>query len=373
MTSLAPSSLAHLISAGAARAWQWWTSELAAAFLPLFSVLGARDRIVLDIGNDDMELFRLTNRGRVIKQKHIANLSPHAGADDSQWRKTRKKLGRTKQLQVWLSPSHVLQRQIAVPLAAETNLRKVVELQLDRLFPLPSESLIFDVAVIDRDKSSHTLTVEVAVIEKDIYFEILSIAEHLNVAVKRIALRAQKSEDDGQFSLDDLYFNFREPSKGAISEDQRLLVLLAGLACLLCYVFSTVSTAHYQDHVRHLSSLNVAMDVDTSEFSALRQDVERFRTLYSRLSEKSRQPSVSKWLAELTNIMPKTAYLTELSFSGSTITLKGYAEKPETLKKQLARSTFFEVEQVKSISRKADEKPAFSAVMNIHGGSDGGS
>lgn len=344
--------------------WFWWVHELEASIPPALQVLGSSSVISLEVARDGLTLIRHSKNNKK-DPKILAELPPIHSASNKHRDKARKVLAKTKSIVIRLAEDMVLTRELVFPAAAESNLRQSIALQLDRLIPLPKNQVLFDYEVSSRDRENGTLNVQIGILERAVYDNLMLLADDLAVKVKKIGLRVS---EESTYPGNTIQFRFREDQKLRLSEDHRLLALIAVLAGLLFYGNMVTGADKHQDHVQHLTQLIKELEVEPQAIQPLKSEIDHYRQAYINLEQRSLTPSVTLVIAELTTNLPETAHLSSITYKAGDLTLKGDAEKPELITKALRQSALLTDIETKSVATSPAKTGAFTTTLRVKKG-----
>ncbi|WP_449369661.1 PilN domain-containing protein [Thiomonas sp.] len=218
-----------------------------------------------------------------------------------------------------LPPRQVLRKEIALPLAAEENLRTVIQYEIDHYTPFRAEQVYFDYRLLHRDAALGKLTVLLGVVPRGVVDQAL---QHLhNLGLKPAAA----------ITLDDLVPNVPPlnflPDTARPKRNLRLsksnlallaLVILLGIAAILLPIWIK------REASIQLIPVVTQADRATQKVEQLRDRVQAEQQIYNLLSEKKRtQPSALLLLDELTRLLPKDTWVQQLNLNGNTLQIQG--------------------------------------------------
>jgi hypothetical protein len=148
----------------------WWLSELRSMVPPkVLAIAGRRgSHLLVSIRDRDIHLDRKDGQSCT----ELARIAVGAGEDSSE---TQLALGAAlkryhdhgdRNVVIRVSETHILRKQISLPLAAKGTLERVVYHDLDRQLPLQHDQIYFDCRILSRDKSRNLLDAELIAVKK---------------------------------------------------------------------------------------------------------------------------------------------------------------------------------------------------------------
>lgn len=206
-----------------------------------------------------------------------------------------------------------------MPVAAQSSLRDTVRYQLARLTPFPPDAVYFDVHLRGVDQQAGMLDVEVLVAPRAV---VDPLVEQLVALLGLPVMRVGVFEADGRLSSFNL---LRGHVKGGkwwrkLNLNAYLSLALMGALALACIA-----------PVAKQRELVVERKKAVLELNARAADlVEKKRSLDEQLSlisfivaQRQKTPSASEALAELTRLIPSSAYLSSFLIKDGNIELAG--------------------------------------------------
>lgn len=303
------------------RAWQWWLSGmgqvLPAGWPRIF--LKSTSYLAAELGDQGLRLSLIAEDTRtelldlgadalaVTRREALLSFLPQG------------KRAERPELLLCLPAASVLRRSISVPVAAQSSLRDTVRYQLARLTPFPPDAVYFDVHLRGVDQQAGMLDVEVLVAPRAV---VDPLVEQLVALLGLPVMRVGVFEADGRLSSFNL---LRGHVKGGkwwrkLNLNAYLSLALMGALALACIA-----------PVAKQRELVVERKKAVLELNARAADlVEKKRSLDEQLSlisfivaQRQKTPSASEALAELTRLIPSSAYLSSFLIKDGNIELAG--------------------------------------------------
>jgi hypothetical protein len=268
------------------------------------------------------ELIPARGRGRQVRDKADAIYDGHAGF------RTKGALPAGRALTIELPAGMCLVREIALPSLRKTDLRRLVMLDLDRLFPLPSDSIHADVALLEREGDGGRMRTGVAALPKESALQVAAAAEEAGFGIG--ALRF------GAFDfLPALQADGVVPHAAPAGRFWWAVVAVLFLA--------NVGLLIGRD-MQNVASLEALVDTQGRAASAARSIAQRVaaedraRALWARRHE-ARDPIVL--LAGVTRAAPEGAWVQRFAWSGNMLRLAGYKQGTVDMVGSLRRAPVF--------------------------------
>lgn len=221
-----------------------------------------------------------------------------------------------------LPASAVLVKRVALPLAAEENLREVLGFEMDRHTPFVAEQVYYDYRVLARSAASGTLEVELGVIARERADPVLEALEGLGLAPQVLGIAETVTGGAPACGRLNLLPPERRPRRSTVA---RRLNLALGVAALLLLVAAL--TQPLLDKRARLHALEAAVALartEAGEVSALRERLQQLDASGRALVERKRSaPLVVDLLDEVTRVLPDDTWLTRFELAGDQVQLQG--------------------------------------------------
>ncbi|HEY7906117.1 MAG TPA: PilN domain-containing protein [Wenzhouxiangella sp.] len=254
-----------------------------------------------------------------------------------------------------LSPDAILERQIDLPAAVESNLRQSIQYQIDQFTPFDPSTVYFDHRILERDQKSGRLSVDLRVLPIQSVVDWTDRLEAIGVRVHIIDRLAaseaeSNSESDGHGRGEDGHFN-RE-GFNLLPEAKRpeyvyaraqLNWRLAGLAVLALVVVMTSSVYLRERSVARLEFQVNELRAEAQAVMALQRELSDALDAANFLAQKRAERAVMVHvLDEVTRLLPARMWLQQMQVRGEEITMMGYAEGSQRLIELINNSYLFE-------------------------------
>jgi general secretion pathway protein L len=323
------------IRTGIGAFFAWWFGELA-GLVPRGLIPGRRQArrgtlLLLAPGGASFHRGgRLLGRSDAPEPERSAELG-------ALWRRAR---GRNRRLTIRLARSQGLVRRLDLPLAAKQDLDDMLRLEMDRLTPFAADQVLSAHRIVAQDQRERRLTVELQVAPKAVVDDALELAGRLGATVERVEL---EPTGEDALALDLL------PDRTTASGGHGITRALAVLALILAALAVALPLRQQHASLADLERQAAAAKTRAEESLALRRRLEALTSSAAFLvEEKTDAPMVSQVLAELTRIVPDTAYVSQLQLRDGTLQLHGFAETASALIGLLDASPLFTTPQFRS-------------------------
>lgn len=224
-----------------------------------------------------------------------------------------------------LPADQALIRIVSLPLAAEENLREVLEFEMDRFTPFKAEDMVFDVQVRARDPERGRLSVLLVAARRAVVEDLVAGARH------RPAGLAVAGAPD---SIDLLP---RRPARL-----DRPATALALICLILALALAALPFHRQQARLESLRSQLAAIRADASQAEALRQEVEQGLAAERFLIEAQvKRPSALAAIEELSALIPDESWVQQLQLSNEGVEFGGMAASAGSLLRALEDSPLF--------------------------------
>jgi general secretion pathway protein L len=221
-----------------------------------------------------------------------------------------------------LPAERALRTAIALPLAAESNLREVISYQLDRHTPFTAEQVYLSARITGRDAPAHRLDAELTVVPRPIVDSAITDAERLGLAIDRVDVAGAGDEPASG--------NMLPPARLAAGRRKasRVTTGLAIAAALLAAVAIYIPLARMQ---RQAAAMEQDFAAIRAAVSLQRQVAETRKQRFFIVDRKRATVPVSTLLLKLTQILPDDTSLTELQIQGDEVQIGGTARSAAAL------------------------------------------
>jgi general secretion pathway protein L len=311
--------------------WNWWSGEI-------FAILpeSLRDAIA----QRQQKLFIETD-GQVLQlslgswgSRQEAGQVPITASSDE-----REKLPRDTQQTIVLMPEgKVLTRPLALPLAAEENLREVLSFEMDQHTPFQADKVYFDFVVTGRDAERQELLVDLLYSPRS---EVDTVIEA--IASHDLEVDVVTSRDRDGSNLRSINLLPQEQRRSRRLNLHRLNVALAAVCAALLIVAITVPIVQKNQAIAILEEQVQLAAVEAREGNQVRRDLEKMAEASRFLFEKKRSELMAVQLVEeISTILPDHTWVVRLDISTTEIQVQGQSTASSSLIAIIEGSPLFE-------------------------------
>ncbi len=310
-------------------AWRWWREGLL-AWLPAgvrHWLAGSARRLVLAVENGQCVLAREED-GQTQELEKLDPLSPD-GNTIARWLRTEK----PREWVLRFPTGQALTRVLALPLAAEKNLRQVAGFEMDRLTPFTASQVYYDAAVLERQPEQRRLRVELTALPRATVDPVLA---HL----RQQGLSPDMLDVVGSRSSLNLLSPEQRPQRGLWGRRLRAAVVIASLLL----VAAVIALPIWQQRALVIGAI---AKVDQAQKAAnqalsLREQLDKTLETSRMLAQKKRSiPARVDLLRELTVILPDDTWVERLQIKGDSAQIIGQSGKASALIGIVESSKFF--------------------------------
>jgi general secretion pathway protein L len=291
----------------------WWARQMR-GLLPqwLLSDDAAADALVV-VPESLNDLPRI----RLVQRRHRRELLLGRFRLDDAGQRAAKAAIRQKPRRVVLRPdaSLVLQRQVALPIAAERDLARVLSYEMDRLTPFTASQVFWSAAVERRDRAASRLELCLTLVPKAVLQPVLAGLDRLGLSPSAIVAVSHTGEHR--------FIDLQAPTtrrRMTLSAAVGLLAVLALLAVVTPFVTQSIA--------RH------AVD---AEIAALQPRLDQVEALRRRIAagsagsdaiagEQARIGDALQVLAAVTDLLPDNTVLADLSLRDGKLEMSGQSQ-----------------------------------------------
>lgn len=246
-----------------------------------------------------------------------------------------------------LPAESVLERQIDLPAAVESNLRQSIHYQLDQFTPFDPSTVCFDYRVAQRDQKSGRLLVDLSVLPIQSLVDWTDRLDALGIRVHIIdrLVRLSGEAQDESHALKREGFNLLPEAKRPeyVYARAQLNWRLAGVA-VLALVLVMVSSVYLRERtVARLEFQVGGLRTEAQAVMALQRELTDALDAANFLAQKRKEAAVMVHvLDEVSRILPGRMWLQQMQVRGEEVTMMGYAEGSQRLIELLNNSYLFE-------------------------------
>lgn len=234
-----------------------------------------------------------------------------------------------------------LQKQLTYPLAAEKELRSVLEFDMDKQTPFTNDKVYFDYIITGRDTANGQLHITLCLVLRDV------LQKHLD-AVGFLDRKPEAAMTDPDDSLESV--NFMPPPNGNANKSSGQALAYICLAAFLLFIMALYLPllrydsiiGQFEDRVEHARS--EAMQVQTLE-NKKRTVLKRSEFLSN---QAKRQIPPLQIILDLTRRLPDNTWINRLSIRSGEIQVHGESEAAAVVVQLMEESDYFEQTQFRS-------------------------
>jgi general secretion pathway protein L len=311
--------------------WRWWSGELF-ELLPenMQKAISQRQQKLYVEVDDDKLLMSLGNHAA---QREVLRLPVDApDAEDAD-------IPREVQQTILLLPDDkVLARRIALPAAAEENLREVLGFELDLHTPFEASEVYYDFTIVGRDSARQKLTVDMVYAPRDAVETLVEGATSLGLKTDIVTCRRRDNNNLQPVNL------LPQEMRRARRIDVRSinLVLTAVLAVLLVAAI-TIPLVQKNRAIEAMEAQVQTAAAAAREGSQLRQNLEKMADASRFLVEKKATAVMAvELIDEVSRILPDHTWITRLNLSETELQLQGQSSSSASLIAAIESSPHFE-------------------------------
>ncbi len=330
--------------------WAWWRDRL----LECLPGQGERARHRLTDGFviTALDAGGLDPVARVVPRRHGQDLAPRqmtldqAGVEGLQAEATRARLP----IVVRLPTDLLLEREIALPLAAERGLAQVVFHEMDRFTPFAASEVIWHCVPISRDRAQGKLLARLSLVPRAAVSGVLDTLAQAGLRAQALELATRQAgaeagaEAGGESGAESGGVR-RIPLAGATGfrhDLRRHAPVLSGFAALA--LLALASPFFWQ---------SLAFSEVDARIAAKRPAVETVQRLRAAMAagatgaeavaaERHRTGDALEAIAQLTDAIPDDTYLTGLTYDTGTLSIDGQSKSAAALIGPLTANAHFE-------------------------------
>ena len=314
----------------ASRFFGWWGGELG-ALLPggLRRFLGER-RLVIAISDEGWQ-FRLAEGGRERLLEGADRVMVESGAAGAKLRMIAARLGLAEALVV-LPPSWALKKIVKVPLAAEPDLGKAIEFEIERHTPFRHDQVYAHHAIVARHPGDRSMDVGLTTVPRAIVDDQLAALRQAGID----PVRVQVGGDSGAR----VTVLQRIPAKAPEAAGPHRLLAAACIVALLTAILSPWLRLQWE--IASLRDEAATYRADAAGALARRAEGERDSALIARIVErKAATPPVTLVMHGLTRALPDDSFLSYFELSGRELTVEGVSASATALVKPIEAEPYF--------------------------------
>jgi general secretion pathway protein L len=313
---------------------QWWLHELKALIPPkLRSIVGAETKPPLVLQLCDMQLF--LDEKTLEGDNRLGCFSLDADGMRQQERFFSEQPERKDGEKILrLHKRQALARRITLPAATEDNLRQVLGYEMARYTPFTEQELYYDVSIVNRNKATNQITVELVATPKTTLNGFYQLLHDWGLAVHAVCYEAAANSRCNLLPVELRPKVERGPTLlRNILAGSFLIMLLFAMALPLWLKSQYLEVLQQQSAVDAKKVKEI--EKIKSGAQALLDDVNKL------IAQKEGEPSMLKVLNELTNLLPKDTWLNSFQYAKHKVQIQGLSVSASALIGILEESPYF--------------------------------
>ena len=317
--------------------FRWWITELGQAMPASWQqkLQHALRRVVLKPSADSLTIA--VDENRVIKP--LQTLSP--GQDMAlQKQQVNDLLARNDLLEapnfLLLDLDAVLHRELKLPLAAESNLKQVLQFEMDRQTPFKASDVYYDWKILGRDGDSGQLRLTLYVAPRPEVDEAVKSARARGLALTGVDI----VDDKSALGLNLLPFEQRARS---VNRKSRLNYFLAASAVILLALVMTQSLYLRSHQVSELEAAIANVRGEARSVTDIKQQIVDVSEAAGFLAlRRAESPLSVEVLNDITRILPDDTYLDRLVINKDSVQMQGKSQNAQRLIELANESALFD-------------------------------
>lgn len=313
--------------------WNWWLDEIRAMIPPTLTRLfvSQPDWLVLDVSENSLIVGQIV-MGAYRRFDSVDLLEANLPSRPSLISSSFQKPGMSEdRVAVTLAPRQVLIRELDLPLTAPRHLRALVQHELERSQPLPTDQIYFDCRIIRRDSAKHRMRVEIAVVKKTPVDRVRALLAGWGLTPRIIGLR-----DGAAWPV-----NFLRDQKNPVRLRLSVRGALAILAVTLSMAMVKVGFDRHDAYAEALRTAVASAKAAATEVEASRHQADAIADRLSFLTTVRRNGPAGPWLDALAQALPDGTWVVDVERHGQSLHLRGYSKNASGLIALLDASSWF--------------------------------
>lgn len=230
------------------------------------------------------------------------------------------------------APSLLLRRELELPAVARQDYRQIIDLQIDRLLPMPRAAMCYDSIADDELNGDGELVVTIAALRKDYADRAVAAFARIDSTVTRLLGRDPNGEPR---------FRLLNPGRVTRARTHRTSMIMAGA---LVALFVLLLFSYYGKLVDREAFLNATM-AEISERArhaeTMRRELEDYSQARSVYESWLNDPRFEDVIVALTGLLPDDTWLYEYDQTGDQIVIAGWTPNTSEIVRLLAGSGSF--------------------------------
>lgn len=319
--------------------FRWWGNELLRCLPVRWRELLAERRDTLLLERVDQELIVWRERGDDTPTE-FGRISLALSAEEQAEAFARLRAGienPSLRTVLCIDNDRVLRRSVALPAAAEANLRQVLSFEMDRQTPFKADQVYFDSRIASRDASGRNMQVEMVLIPRSqLDAEIAAIA---GGSLPMDGIDTWKGGGLPQRRHVNLLPAERRSRRRSLRAP--VIIALVVVALLLLIANMAMSLSNRSQAVEMMRADVDRMDTTARKVRAQRQTLEESISGANFLAEKKRTtPAVIAIIDDITQRMPDNTFIERLNIENNQVQLQGQSSEAAKLIALLSASPY---------------------------------
>jgi len=318
--------LAWLKAGPAGQFFRWWTAELRLAMPAGWQqkIQHAMRRVTLNLSTDSVVLG--VDENRSVKTLEVVSMAQDAAIQKQQLEDILAK----NELQeiprfLLLNIDSVLNREIKLPAAAESNLAQVLSFEMDRQTPFKATDVYFDWRILDRGGDSGQIKLEMFVTPRTEVDQAVTLASGRGFRLAGVDI----VDGDETLGLNLLPSDQRFR---IVNRKARTNMLLAAAAVVVLALVMTQSLYLRSHQVAELKDAIADVQGEARQVTAIKQQIEDSSEAAGFLAtRRTETPMAIELLADITQILPDDTYLDRLVIGGTDVQMQGKSRNAQQL------------------------------------------
>lgn len=236
-----------------------------------------------------------------------------------------------------LDKSFVLERELELPLEAESTLQRVLAFSMDRYTPFTESDVIFGYKILRRDTLNKKILLTLYVVQRDRVEPIVQTLNRMGIEIAAVDIASEDSVNQSE-GVDLCPQEWRAPTVGVGRIDKALVLsalILLMVIVLLPFIQRQQETSRLESE---LANLRGQIHQAESDRQNLLLRLERMSLIQQQTAS---SPAVLDILLELTHLMSDDAWAGNVSIKSGRVRLSGEASATSELLAQLSQSSIF--------------------------------
>ena len=319
----------------------WWFGGLVSLVPRRLRPAGGRCRtgMVLVLGSNEIVVTERIPEG----ERALGSVAADAPDRDQRLRTLlRQSKQRGHPVTIRLAGGLGLRRTLDLPLAAKDDLHQLLLFEMDRLTPFRADDVYFAQRVLASDVADRRICLELQLAPKRVVEQALETAQRLGVSTARVELAVDHAAGAEPLNL------LRE-NLDAGARDGRVTRASMLLAVVLAATAVAIPLGLQQARLEELETRVAAARTEAEQSLALREHLDELtQSTRFLIVVKTRRPTVTEILAELTRLVPDQAHIVQLDLRDGSVQLHGYAATSSNLIGLLEGSQLLRTPQFRS-------------------------